>query len=73
MIMIFQSKLDRAMKWLKNKNKKSDSSNELNDENQQDYQLDKTDILAIIISALLVFAPIIIILFIIAYFLSQIK
>lgn len=61
------------MKWLKNKNKKSDSSNEFNEENQQDYQLDKTDILAIIISALLVFAPIIIILFIIAYFLSQIK
>ena len=71
--MIFQSKLDRAMEWIKNKNKKPDSSNENHDENEQDIKLDKTDILAIIISAFLVFSPIIIILFIIGYLVSQIR
>lgn len=70
--MIFQSKLDRAMEWIKNKNKNSDSQNELYDENKEDYQFDKTDILAIIISALLVFGPVIITLFIIGYLVSQI-
>ena len=58
--MIFQSKIDRAMKWLKNKNENIDS-----DENIEDIKLDKTDILALIISALLVFGPILIILILI--------
>ena len=55
--MIFQSKIDRAMKWLKNKNESIDS-----DENMEEIKLDKTDILALVISALLVFSPIFIIL-----------
>ena len=60
--MIFQSKIDRAMKWLKNKNENIDS-----DENIEDIKLDKTDILALIISALLVFGPILIILIFIIF------
>ena len=60
--MIFQSKIDRAMKWLKNKNENIDS-----DENIEDIKLDKTDILALIISALLVFGPILIILILIIF------
>lgn len=70
--MMFQSKLNRAMEWIKNKNKKSDAPDEVYDEDQQDYQLDKTDILAIIISALLVFTPVIMVLFFIGYMVSQI-
>lgn len=59
--MFFQSKIDRAMKWLKDKNKTPDDG----EENIEDIELEKTDILAIIISALLVFTPIFIVLFII--------
>lgn len=55
------------MEWLKNKNKSSDSD-EINDESIEDVKFEKTDILALIISALLVFGPIIIILSIILYF-----
>lgn len=69
--MFFQSKLNRAMEWLKNKNKSS-SSDEIHDENEEDLKLEKTDILALIISAVLVFSPIIIILMIILYFVLQI-
>lgn len=70
--MMFQSKLNRAMEWIKNRNKKSDVPDEAYDEGPQDYQLEKIDILAIIISALLVFTPVIIVLFIIGYMVSQI-
>lgn len=61
--MMFQNKLDRAMDWLKNKNKISEG------EIPENIQLEKNDFLAIIIAALLVFGPIIIILFIIIYLL----
>ena len=67
--MMFQKKIDRAMNWLKEKNKKSDfdeSINGLSEENQN-YKFDKTDILAAIISALLVFGPIFIVLGFIVY------
>ena len=66
---MFQKKVDRAMNWLKEKNKKSDldeSIEELSREDQ-DYKFDKADILALIISALLVFGPIFIILMLIVY------
>ena len=54
--MFFQSKLDRNG-VAKNKNKKPDSQ-ESNSENIEDIRLEKDDILALIISALLVFGPI---------------
>lgn len=66
---MFQKKIDRAMNWLKEKNEKSDldeSMNELSEE-EEDYKLDKTDVLALIISALLVFGPILIVLMFIVY------
>lgn len=59
------------MEWLKNKNKKSDSQ-ESNSENIEDIRLEKDDILALIISALLVFGPIFIILSLIIYFVFKI-
>lgn len=58
--MIFQTKINRAMKWLKNKNKTSEY-----DEIVEDIELEKVDILALILSALLVFGPIFIILILI--------
>lgn len=66
--MMFQRKIDRAMNWLKEKNKKSDFDEygDLSIE-EDDYKLDKTDVLALIISALLVFGPILIILMFIVY------
>ena len=66
--MMFQKKIDRAMNWLKEKNNQSDldESGELSREDY-DYKLDKTEILALIISALLVFAPIFIVLMFIVY------
>ena len=58
--MMFQKKVDRAMEWLKNKNKK--------DENQEEeVKLEKNDLFAIIISALLVFVPLFIVLGFIIY------
>ena len=70
--MIFQSKVDRAMKWLKEKNqpKREDNLNGLEDEislGQEQEKIDKRDILAILISALLVFGPIILVLLIITF------
>lgn len=60
--MMFQNKLDRAMKWIKNKNKDEDHE-------KDSIELEKNDMLAIIISALLVFGPIILILFLIVFYL----
>lgn len=61
--MIFQKKIDRAMEWLKNRNKEKDNKfgqdNELN--------LEKNDLLAIIISAFIVFLPILLIFAFIVY------
>ncbi len=66
---MFQNKVDRAMNWLKEKNKKSDLDGSIEglSKEDQDYEFDKTDILALIISALLVFGPIFIIFLIIIY------
>lgn len=60
--MMFQKKLDRAMKWLENKNKDEDWE-------KDSVELEKNDWLAIIISALIVFGPIILILFMIIFYL----
>ena len=66
--MFFQKKIDKSMEWLKNKNKKDteisydepfDPKAEYEEENPID--LEKGDILALFLSALLVFSPIIII------------
>lgn len=56
--MLFQKKLDRAMDWLKDK-----SINEV--ENEENIEIEKSDLPALFISALLVFGPIILILFLI--------
>ncbi len=57
--MMFQKKIDRAMDWLKEKNK----TNEIEEKYQEDYiELEKGDRLAIFISAILVFGPIFLIL-----------
>ncbi|NLY45492.1 MAG: hypothetical protein GX053_05830 [Tissierella sp.] len=73
-LVFFQSKLDRAMEWIKNRNEISNSpSNEIGNINEEDFKFDKTDILALIISALLVFGPVIIVLLTIVYFLLQIS
>lgn len=73
--MLFQRKVDRALNLLKEKNRarsmgasnldgiKDNSETEDNDSNK--LKLEKHDLAAIIISALLVFAPILIILIII--------
>ncbi len=60
--MFFQSKIDRAFKWLNEKNNKDDNAEE------EDLELEKKDILAIIISAILVFSPIFIVLGLIIFF-----
>lgn len=67
--MIFQKKVDRALQWLKDKNK----SNEIKEDHevdqveiQEDLPLEKGDRLALFLSALLVFGPIFLILIIIA-------
>lgn len=71
--MIFQKKIDRAMNWLKEKNK-SENSLEVNNydpkaewraEESNKIELEKNDVLAIILSALIVFGPILLILIII--------
>ncbi|TJX67589.1 hypothetical protein E8P77_04685 [Soehngenia saccharolytica] len=61
--MFFQSKIDRAFKWLNEKNNKDESSEE-----NEDIELEKMDILAIIISAIIVFLPIFIVLGLIIFF-----
>lgn len=80
--MLFQKKVDRAMKWLEEKNQNNTSSfhteNYNNESNLEHFdpkvqwlydndkvEFDGIDYLAIIISALLVFGPIILILIII--------
>lgn len=62
--MFFQKKLDRSMDWLSKKNRdiegKSVDEEELNT-NENDIELEKKDMLALIISALFIFIPIAII------------
>jgi len=60
--LFFQDKVDRAFKWLNDKNKKAEV------EENEDIELEKLDILAIIISAVIVFLPILIVLGLIIYF-----
>jgi uncharacterized membrane protein len=64
----FQSKIDRAFKWLNEKNNKDINSEDENFEDKEDMKLEKKDILAIIISAILVFSPIFIVLGLIIFF-----
>lgn len=61
--MMFQKKVDRAMKWLKEKSNKN--LDELEPKEYNNIELEKNDFLALIISALMVFGPIILILIII--------
>lgn len=58
--MLLQKKLERAMDWLKNK---SNSEEDL----EESIELEKNDLPALIISALLVFGPIILFLFLILF------
>lgn len=60
---MFQKKVDRAMKWLKEKSNKN--LDELEPKEYNNIELEKNDFLALIISALMVFGPIILILIII--------
>lgn len=56
--MFYKKKLDRAMKWLKEKNKLQNRDNSTEElENYNNVEFEKKDVLAIIISALLVFGP----------------
>lgn len=61
--MMFQKNVDRAMKWLKDKSNKN--LDELEPKEYDNIELEKNDFLALIISALMVFGPIILILIII--------
>ena len=54
--MLMQKKLDRAMAWLKSKTK-----------DEEPVELEKNDLLAMLIAAAIVFAPIFLILFFILY------
>lgn len=76
--MLFGKKTDRAMKWLRDKNIKSrqspENKNDMDNENydpkaeydaENSTKLEKGDIPALIIAALLVFGPLILILILI--------
>ncbi len=83
--MIFQSKIDRAMQWLSDKNKAKDPHDQeesdvpfdpraewLAEQEAEGMKLEKGDLSAIILSALLVFGPVLLVLLaigFIAYFL----
>ncbi len=57
---MFYGKFHRAMEWLKRQNEKRKQDFE------EDLKLDKMDMVALLISALLVFGPIILLLIVIA-------
>jgi len=66
--MFYQKKLDRAMKWLKEKSNSQsniNSTDEMLGYSSENVELEKKDILAIIISAFLIFGPIFLVLIII--------
>ena len=78
--MLFQGKIDRAQKWLEEKNKKSkvhdiedpdlpiDTRAEwLAEQKDEEIKLEKGDLLAIVLSAILVFGPIFLIMVIIGF------
>jgi len=60
--MMLQKKLERAMNWL---NKKNSPDIDYSENNEENLELEKNDILALIISTLIVFGPIILVLIII--------
>ncbi len=73
--MLLQKKIDRAFKWLKDKNKaktcddnpdKIESNESVEKIEEENVELEKNDFLAMFISSFIVFLPIIIILLIIA-------
>lgn len=68
--MMLQNKLDRAMNWLKEKNANPNAEYEAQENN--DIELEKLDIIALILSALMVFGPILLALLIILVFLLKI-
>lgn len=67
--MLFQKKIDRAMEWLKEKNNPKHDSETNEEWKEDDFKIEKGDIPAIIISALIVFGPLLIFLFIIMFLL----
>lgn len=60
--MLLQKKIERAMKWLNNRNSQDTECSNIEEEK---IQFEKSDILALIISALMIFGPIILVLVII--------
>jgi hypothetical protein len=67
--MFFKNKVDRAFKWLEEKNRGMDGGRKDLDpdiEIEEDITFEKKDYLAIIISALLVFGPILLVLLVVA-------
>lgn len=67
--MFFKNKVDRAFKWLEEKNRAMDGGRKDLDpdiEIEEDITFEKKDYLAIIISALLVFGPILLVLLVVA-------
>lgn len=61
--MMLQKRIDRAMDWLKQQNKsKVDDSNEELEKDEEYVEIEKNDILALCISSLLVFGPIVLVL-----------
>ncbi len=61
--MMLQKRIDRAMDWLKKQNKSEvDDSNEELEKDEEYVELEKNDILALFISSLLVFGPIVLVL-----------
>ncbi len=58
--MMLQKKLERAMDWLKNRSNKEEGL-------EENIELEKNDLLALFISAILVFGPIILILLLILF------
>lgn len=60
---MLQKRIDRAMDWLKKQNKSEvDDSNEELEKDEEYVELEKNDILALFISSLLVFGPIVLVL-----------
>ncbi len=65
--MFLQRKVDRAMDWLKEKNKPTTELKEW-----EEVEFEKADKIAIVISGILVMAPVFIILILILYFFMKI-
>lgn len=78
--MIFQSKIDRAMQWLTDKNKTTDVHDQvesdapfdpraewLAEKESEGFTLEKGDLSAVILSAILVFGPVLLVLLAIGF------